>query len=67
MLHNSLFSSYFCVWKTLLPFDSVEIIVVEGENGNLKGENAGYQDFLIFPQCFQKPYVLGSIKLGIVS
>ena len=28
-------------------FDTVENIVG-------KGENAGYQDFLLFPQCFQK-------------
>ena len=28
-------------------FDRVENIVV-------KGENAGYQHFLLFPQCFQK-------------
>ena len=22
------------------------------------GENAGYQHFLLFPSCFQKPYIL---------
>ena len=27
-----------------------------------KGENAGYQHFLLFPQCFQKPSVSGSLK-----
>ena len=27
-----------------------------------KGENAGYQDFLLFPQCFQKVSFLGSLK-----
>ena len=31
-----------------------------------KGENAGYQHFLLFPQCFQKPSFLGSLKVGIV-
>ena len=31
-----------------------------------KGENAGYQHFLLFPQCFQKPSDLGSLKVGIV-
>ena len=31
-----------------------------------KGENAGYQHFLIYPQCFQKPYVSGSLKVGIL-
>ena len=31
-----------------------------------KGENAGHQHFLLFPQCFPKPYSLGSLKVGIV-
>ena len=31
-----------------------------------KGENAGYQHFLLFPQCFQKASFLGSLKVGIV-
>ena len=31
-----------------------------------KGENAGFQHFLIFPQCFQKAPYLGSLKDGIV-
>ena len=31
-----------------------------------KGENAGNQHFLLFPQCFQKISVLGSLKVGIV-
>ena len=31
-----------------------------------KGENAGHQHFLLFPQCFQKPSVAGSLKVGIV-
>ena len=31
-----------------------------------KGENAGYQHFLLFLQCFQKPSVSGSLKVGIV-
>ena len=29
-----------------------------------KGENAGYQHFLLFPQCF--PNEEGSLKVGIV-
>ena len=36
------------------------------ENTVGKGENAGYQHFLLFPQCFQKPFSLGSLKVGIV-
>ena len=31
-----------------------------------KGENAGYQHFLFFPQCFQKASFLGSLKVVIV-
>ena len=31
-----------------------------------KGENAGYQHFLLFPQCFQKASFSGSLKDGIV-
>ena len=31
-----------------------------------KGKNAGYQHFLLFPQCFQKPSISGSLKVGIV-
>ena len=29
-------------------------------------ENAGYQHFLLFPQCFPKPSSLGSLKVGIM-
>ena len=31
-----------------------------------KGENAGYQHFLLYSQCFQKPSSLRSLKVGIV-
>ena len=31
-----------------------------------KGDNGGYQHFLLFPQCFQKPSSTGSVKVGIV-
>ena len=31
-----------------------------------KGENAGYQHFLLFPKCFQKPPSLGWLKVGIM-
>ena len=36
------------------------------ENTVGKGENAGYQHFLLFPQYFPKPPFLGSLKVGIV-
>ena len=41
-------------------FDRVENIVG-------KGENAGNQHFLLFPQCFQNPSPSGSFAVGIVS
>ena len=31
-----------------------------------KGENAGNQHFLLFPQCFQKTSFSGSLKVVIV-
>ena len=31
-----------------------------------KGENAGYQHFLLFPKCFQKLPPFGLLKVGIV-
>ena len=40
-------------------FDGVENIV-------RKGENAGYQHFLLFSQCFQKASFSGSLKVKIV-
>ena len=36
------------------------------ENTVGKDENAGYQHFLHFVQCFPKPPTLGSLKVGIV-
>ena len=31
-----------------------------------KGENAGFQHFLLFPLCFQRPLSWVSLKVGIV-
>ena len=31
-----------------------------------KGENAGYQHFLLFPLCFQKASPIGLLKFWIV-
>ena len=39
----------------ILVIDRVENIVG-------KGENAGFQHFLLFPQCLQKPSFLGVVK-----
>ena len=44
---------------TISLFDRVENTVG-------KGENAGYQHFLLFLQCFPNPPSLGSSKVGIV-
>ena len=40
-------------------FDGVENLVG-------KAENAGYQHFLLFPQCFQKGTFSVSLEVGIV-
>ena len=48
-----------CNLKTEIPSGVVENIAG-------KGENAGYQHFLLFPQCFQMASVLWLSKVGIV-
>ena len=32
------------------------------ENVMEKGQNIGYQHFLLFPQCFHKPSLFGVVK-----
>ena len=32
-----------------------------------KGENSGYQHFLLFPQCFEKASFSGSLKVRIAG
>ena len=46
-------------WMMISVFDRVENFVG-------KGENAGYQHFVLFPQCFQKTVSWGSLKVGIM-
>ena len=46
--------------------EKVKIVLARVENIVGKGENAGYQHFLLFPQCFQKPSCPRSLKLGTV-
>ena len=48
-------------------FDRIENISVFDRIENIvgKGENAGYQHFLLFQQCFQKACPLGSLKVGL--
>ena len=45
----------------------VEICLGKRRNIVGKGDNTGYQHFLLFPQCFQKASLLGSLKGWIVS
>ena len=50
----------FTVAKLMIPvFDRVENIVV-------KGENASYQHFLLFPECFQKTSYTELLKVMIL-
>ena len=48
-----------CYWKLNFLFGRVENLV-------WKGENAGYQHFLLFPTCFHMASYKGSLKVGIV-
>ena len=61
-------------WSKLKAFEDDKINVNEklkhdfGRVENIlgKGENAGYQHFLLFPHCFQKLSVSGSLKVRIL-
>ena len=61
---NPLPNDKILVWSKLKAYADDKIIVTEKlkivlgriENIVEKGENAGYQHFLLFPQCFQKAY-----------
>ena len=44
----------------------LKIVLGRVENIVGKGENAGYQHFLLFPQCFLKASFSGASKVGIV-
>ena len=44
----------------------LKFVLRQGENISGKGENAGYQHFLLFQKCFQQPHSLGPLKVGIV-
>ena len=43
-----------------------EVLPERVENSVGKGENAGYQHFLLFPLCFQKASFSRSSNVGIV-
>ena len=44
----------------------LEFAVGREENIVEKEENAGYQHFLLFPQCFQKASFTEVLKVGIM-
>ena len=46
--------------------EKLNSVLGQVENIVGKGENAGYQHFLLFPQCFQNPSItLGSLKVRL--
>ena len=71
---NSLPNLKILVWSKLKAFadDKIRLAKVmifhlnRVENTVGKGENAGYQHFLLFPQCFQKVSFSGLVKASIV-
>ena len=73
-LINSLPNHNFVDWSNMKAFADDKINVTEklklifgtAENIVGKGESAGYQHFLLFPQCFQKASFSRSFKVGIV-
>ena len=70
---NSLPNDKIVDWLKLKAFADDKINVTEKlkfvlgrEENNLgKGENAGYQHFLLFPKCFQKASFSRSVKSGL--
>ena len=71
---NSLPNDRFLDWFKLRAFADNELNLTEklkfvlGRVENIvgKGENADFQDFLLFPQCFQMASFSRSLKVGIV-
>ena len=50
----------------LYIFICIFFVNITGNRICLNQENAGYQHFLLFPQCFQKTFCAGSLKVGIM-
>ena len=46
--------------------EKLKFVLGRAQNIVGKGENAGYQHFLLFPPCFQKASYKGPLKVGIV-
>ena len=53
--------------NTLKVIQIARFVLEKIENIVEKEENAGYQHFLLFPQCFQKSLSLGLLKSGLCS
>ena len=74
MLVNSLPNDNVLDWSKLEAFaddkgnlnEKLKLVSRRIENIVGKGEFAGYQHFLLFPQCFEKPSLSGSLKVGTV-
>ena len=45
--------------------EKLKFVLRRVENIVVKGENTGYQHFLLFPQCFQRASFSGSLKSGL--
>ena len=73
-LFNSLPDDDILDWSKLKAFaddkikvtENLKFVLLRVENIVGKGENAGYQHFLLFPQCFLKASFSGASKVGIV-
>ena len=71
---NSLTNNKILGWSELKEFADDKIKVLKMmtivfdrvENIVGRGENAGFQHFLLFPQCFQKAFYSESLEIGIV-
>ena len=50
----------------IIVTEKLQFVLRRVENIVGNGENAGYQHFLLFPQCFQKASCTGSLKVRIV-
>ena len=53
-----------CVDKRINMTEKLKFVLERVENMVGTGENAGYQHFLLFPQCFQKASFSWSLKVG---
>ena len=71
---NSLPNDKILDWSKLKAFavdksnltEKLKFVLGKVENIVGKGENAGHQHFLLFPQCVQKTSFTGLLKVGIV-